>query len=68
MTFRNQAKRLIELYSEGSDITPDQDHVLNDAAAEHCQILDNVIETTFYLNALTENIEALGGIDENDLI
>jgi hypothetical protein len=68
MTHRQQAKRLIQLYREGSDLTTDQEHVLNDAAAEHCQILDNVVATKFYQDALTENIEALNGINESDLI
>ena len=68
MSHRKQAKRLIKLYREGSDLTEDQDHVLNNTAAEHGQMLDNVVATQFFQDALTENIEALGGINENDLI
>jgi len=59
-----QAENIIQWYREGSDLTESQEHLLYDCAAEHCQILDNVVHTTWFLKALTENIEALGGDED----
>lgn len=56
-----RAKAIIDLYVEGSDLTEEQSHVLNDCAAEHGQILDNVIQTSWFRSALAENLEALEG-------
>lgn len=53
------ARELIQLYREGSDLTKEQLHVLNDTAAEHCQILDNVVHTTRFRELLAENLKAL---------
>ena len=57
--YKKQAKELIQWFREGSDLTDEQEHVLYDAAAEHCQILENVIHMTWFESALAENLEAL---------
>lgn len=57
-----QAGDIIRWYIEGSMLTEEQMHVLNDCAAEHGQILDNVVRTVWFKRALAENIEALGGV------
>ena len=53
------AKSLIKLYTEGSDLTDEQTHVLYDTAAEHGQILENVAHTAWFRIALAENMWAL---------
>lgn len=58
-SFTDKAIELIQWYKEGSDLDDDQLHVLTDCAAEHGQILDNVIDTKWFRNALAENMEAL---------
>lgn len=54
-----QARQLIQWYVEGSDLDDEQLHILHDTASEHGQILDNVVRTQGFLNALTENLWAL---------
>lgn len=56
-----KARKIIQWYIEGSDLEDWQTHMLNDCAAEHCQILDNVVHTQWFAGALAENIEALAG-------
>lgn len=58
--YLKHAAEIIQWYREGSDLTEEQSHVLNDCAAEHCQILDNVVHMTWFKKALAENLEALG--------
>lgn len=57
--FLVMAEAIIQWYREGSDLTEEQTHVLYDCAAEHAQILDNVIHTSWFKKALAENLEAL---------
>lgn len=54
-----RAKEIIQWYREGSDLTDDETHVLNDCVLEHGQILDNIVHTAWFEGALTENLEAL---------
>ena len=56
--FKTRARELIKLYREGSDLTDEESHVLNDTASEHGQILDNVHMKLFEF-WLAENLEAL---------
>ena len=56
-----QARDIIQWYVEGSDLTEEQTHVLHDTAAEHAQILDNVVRTAWFRAALAENLEAMDG-------
>lgn len=58
-TYHYEAADIIQWYIEGSDLSEEQQHLLHDCAAEHAQILDNVVHTPWFLNALAENIEAL---------
>ena len=53
------AAEIIGWYREGSDLTEEQEHVLYDCAAEHGQILDNVVHMSWFEKALAENLEAL---------
>ena len=55
------AMELIKLYTEGSDLEDWQSHLLHDCAAEHGQILDNVVNTSWFIRALAENVAALDG-------
>ncbi len=59
MTPLQEAKAIIQWYREGSDLTEEQAHMLNDCALEHCQILDNVVHMNWFAKMLAENIEAL---------
>lgn len=56
-----QARDIIQWYIEGSYLTPEQEHMLHDAASEHGQILDNVVHMSWFRAALAENLEALDG-------
>ncbi|NJO65362.1 MAG: hypothetical protein HC836_46900 [Richelia sp. RM2_1_2] len=58
MSYKN-ARELVQLYLEGGDLTEEQEHVLFDTAAEHGQILDNVVRLHWFIYALAENLEAL---------
>ncbi len=62
-SYRNRhvtkAIQIINLYLEGSDLDEEQEHLLNDTALEHGQILDNVIGAAWFVDAVAENIEVL---------
>ncbi len=58
-SYREQARNIIKWYREGSDLTEEQVHVLHDTAAEHGQILDNVVHMQWFARALAENLECL---------
>lgn len=57
--YLDQASEIIQWYREGSDLTEEQEHVIHDCAAEHGQILDNVVHMSWFKRALAENLEAL---------
>lgn len=52
----DRATALINLYTSGFDLSAEDTHVLFDCAAEYGQILDNVIETSWYKYALAEKL------------
>ena len=54
-----KAANIISWYVEGSDLNEEETHLIHDCASEHCQILDNVVSTSWFLEALAENIQAL---------
>jgi len=58
--YLKKSKEIIKFYLEGSDLSEEESHVLNDCANEHCQILSNVAHTNWFKKALAENLEALG--------
>lgn len=56
---RATAQNIIKWYLEGSDLSEVEAHTLNDTAVEFGQILENVIQTTWFERALAENLQAL---------
>lgn len=53
------ARALVKWYIEGSDINPEEMHLLIDCATEHDVSLDEAVNYYWFIKALAENIQAL---------
>ena len=59
LKYRKQSAELIQWYCEGSDLTPEQLHVLTDTAEELGGSLRYVYQEAGFIHALAENLQAL---------